>query len=222
MMYRFDRKRLVVVKIALVLLCLLAYTAGVVTGIALWMPTQTDIALLHANGRGAAPTMAAARLPVGPPAIPAVRPPVLPAPAAAGMPVKAASAPEPAPEPARPSPMSAMAAPLPAPAQTPPVAAAGAAPGVAAAAGAALAPEDDVFSLQIGTFRDPKNAKLLQADLKERGYAATILTAMDSEQREWHAVRIHGYKTLASAAHAAAEFTAKERMQALIRHSDGL
>ena len=120
MMYRFDRKRLVVVKIALVLLCLLAYTAGVVTGIALWMPTQTDIALLHASGRGAAPTMAAARLPV--------KLPVLPAPAAAGVPVKAASAPEPAPEPARPSPMSAMAAPLPAPAGAAP----GAAPGGAA------------------------------------------------------------------------------------------
>jgi len=218
MMYRFDRKRLVVVKIALVLLCLLAYAAGVVTGIALWMPTQTDIARLHANGRGAAPTMAAARLPVEHPKLPAVRPPVLPAPAAAGMPVKAASAPEPAPEPARPSPMSAMAAPLSAPAQTPPVAAAGAAPGVAAAP----ALEDDVFSLQIGTFRDPKNAKQLQADLKERGYPTTILTAMDSEQREWHAVRIHGFKTLASAARAAAEFTAKERMQALIRSSDGL
>jgi cell division septation protein DedD len=210
MMYHFDRKRLVVVKIALVLLCLLAYAGGVVTGIALWMPTQADIVLLHANERGAAPTVAAARLPVKSPALPAVSPPrpVLPAPPATTMPVKAASAPEPA----RPSPMSAMAAPLPAPAQ----------PSAATAAAEAAAPEDDVFSLQIGTFRDPKNAKQLQADLKEKGYAASILTAMDSEQREWHAVRIHGFKTVASAARAATEFTTKERMQALIRRSDGL
>lgn len=207
MMYHFDRKRLVVVKTALVLLCLLAYAAGMVTGIALWMPTQAEIALLNAHGSGAAPAMAAARLPLEHPALPADSLlSGLPTSPAAGMPVKAAAAPPPAPPPAHPSPVAAMAAPLPAPVQPP----------------AAVAPEEDVFSLQLGAFRDPKNAKLLQADLKERGYSATILTAVDSEQREWYAVRIHGFKTVASAARAAAEFTTKERMQALIRASDGL
>jgi cell division protein FtsN len=189
------------------LLCLLAYAAGIVTGIALWMPTQAEIALLNAHGSGAASATAAARLPLEHPALPAVGPPpVLPTLPAADTHVKAAAAPPPAPPSAHPSPVAAMAAPLPAPVQPP----------------AAAAPEEDVFSLQLGAFRDPKNAKLLQADLKERGYSATILTAVDSEQREWYAVRIHGFKTVASAARAAAEFTNKERMQALIRASDGL
>jgi cell division protein FtsN len=82
--------------------------------------------------------------------------------------------------------------------------------------------EGDLFALQLGSFLDPKNARQLQAELKDRGYNSSIVTALDSEQREWHVVRMGSYKTLESAAQAAADFSGKERINALVRHANTL
>lgn len=83
-------------------------------------------------------------------------------------------------------------------------------------------PDKDIYSLQLGAFLDAKVARQLQTDLRERGYRAEIYTAVDSEQREWHAVRIGGFPTLAGASAAAATFTSRERIQALVRRSNAL
>jgi cell division septation protein DedD len=74
----------------------------------------------------------------------------------------------------------------------------------------------------LGAFTDPKGAKLLQTSLKEKGYNPIIFQAVDADHKTWHAVRIGGYKDLESASHAAAEFSGKEQIQALVRRSDAL
>jgi len=76
--------------------------------------------------------------------------------------------------------------------------------------------------VQIGSFRDAKNAKQLQDELNGRGYQATVFNARDSEQRMWHAVRVGRYQDLASATSDAAKIGNKEQMQVLIRRGDRL
>ncbi len=85
-----------------------------------------------------------------------------------------------------------------------------------------LASEGGLFALQVGSFLDPKNARQLQADLKDRGYNTSVITALDADQREWHLVRMGAYKTLESAAKAAADFSGKERINALVRRANAL
>jgi cell division septation protein DedD len=183
--FGFDGRSLAVLAAGVCVIMFLAYAAGVVTGIGLWMPTRKEIAALKDHGPvpapAPAPVQTAAATPVPPPA---------PAPAPAPAPTPASEAPKPAEAPA--------------PAPAPP------------------AEATDIFSLQLGSFLDAKNARQLQTDLKERGYNSIIFTALDSEQREWHVVRIGGFKTMVSAAHAAADFSGKERMPAWVRRSDRL
>jgi cell division septation protein DedD len=217
MTLHFDRKRTVVLGVGLALTGVLTFAAGMVTGIVLWTPTREEIAILNSASK--------AKTPAAAPKLPAV-PTLALLPGAVKAEGAAASAPTPAP--------AAQAAPPPAPASSEPPAAPPASATPAPAASTSLAESapapapiqsagaQDAFSLQLGSFRDAKNAKQLQNDLKERGYAASIFTAMDSEQREWHVVRIGGFKTLSSAAQAAATFNSKERIQALIRRSDAL
>jgi cell division septation protein DedD len=201
MTYHFDRKQLVILVVCLGLVIVFTYAAGVVTGVAMVIPTREELALLKAGRPASSATLAQAHLPG---AVPAPALPVTPVP----QPAAATRATEPASIPAPGAPATPAAPPT-----APP------APAVAAAA-----PPDDTdgFSLQVGSFREPKNARQLQNDLKERGYATSVLTALDAEQREWHVVRIDGYKTLASAARAAADFSGKERIQALVRRSNSL
>lgn len=85
-----------------------------------------------------------------------------------------------------------------------------------------IAAEDDVYSLQLGTFADPKAARELQAALREKGYRASIFSAVDLDHKEWHAVRIGGFPSLTAASTAASAFTQKERIQALVRRSNAL
>jgi DedD protein len=189
MKYEFNRSRLTLLSICMLLLLLLSFAAGVVTGIGLWMPTRSEIALLKRKP-AAEVTLASAP--------PTHTPPPQPPPAAAASP--------------EPPPTTAEAVPAPPAPVT-----------VAAEVPAAASPEDDgSFVIQLGSFRDEKNAKQLQGELKERGYAAKIMTALDGDQREWHVVRMGSYKTVAVAAKAAADFTAKERIQALVRRSSAL
>jgi cell division septation protein DedD len=213
MTFHFTRKRLVTLVAGLVLVAVLTYAAGVITGIALAIPTRQELALLKASKHPLAAGSISAALPAAPAlAAPAITAPQMPAapPALTAAAAPPAVAPSAAATPAAPQPASA----LPNPQQTASPQPAAAAPG--------LDDDADTFSLQIGSFRDVKNARQLQTDLKERGYAANVLTALDSDEREWHVVRIDGYKTLASAARAAADFSRKERLQALVRRSNNL
>jgi DedD protein len=193
MKYEFNHKRLALLSVCLVLLIMLSFAAGLVTGIGLWMPTREEIALLKRR-----PVTETARVSAPQPG----PPPLQSAPPVGG------------PEPAKPPVVEAAAAPppqLPEPASGP------------AEASPAAAPEDEGgFALQVGSFRDEKNARQLLSDLKERGYSARIMTSLDGEQREWHAVRLGTYKTLSTAARAAADFSGKERIQALVRRSNTL
>jgi cell division septation protein DedD len=76
--------------------------------------------------------------------------------------------------------------------------------------------------VQIGSFRDARNAKQLQDELNGRGYQATVFNARDSGQRMWHAVRVGRYQDLASATSDAAKIGHKEQMPVLIRRGDRL
>ena len=83
------------------------------------------------------------------------------------------------------------------------------------------------FALQVGAFRDAKNAKTLLDDLKDRGYSATLFNSVDSRQRYWHAVRIiprdqPAFADLSAASRAAVDFTNKEQIQAFVRPVDSL
>jgi cell division septation protein DedD len=113
-------------------------------------------------------------------------------------------------------------APIAAPAQPAAVEAAKPLSSAAEALGAESAPDRDVYSIQVGSFTDAKAARALQTDLRERGYPAAIFIAMDSDHKEWQAVRIGGFPTLSRASAAAGIFTNKERMQALVRRSSTL
>lgn len=215
MMYQFSSKRLFVLLICFVALGTLTFTAGLLTGLGLAMPTREEIAMLKASK---APKLAVAEGPPHLPSAPVAVPPHLPAAvpqAAAPAPPKTEPAVPPAVQPASPAAQNPVAAPASEPAAPPVVVA-------PAPTMAASQPEQNVFSLQLGSFRDLNHAKQLQSDMKDRGYATSILTALDSDQREWHVVRIDGFKTLASASQAAAEFIGKERIPAVVRRSKSL
>jgi len=210
MMYQFSKKHLLVLAISLAVLGFLTFSAGVVTGIGLAMPTREEVALLKAAKPATA--VAAAVPPHVPEAVPALALPSLPVPPAATPPAK----------PDRPAAPAAMPAAEPVATQASREAPA-AAPAAAAPAGKpAPADSQNEFALQLGSFRDLNHAKQLQSDMKDRGYSTSILTALDADQREWHVVRIEGYKTLASASQAAADFIGKERIPAVVRRSKAL
>jgi cell division protein FtsN len=193
MTHQFSRKRLAALACCLILLVLFSFCAGLVAGIGLWMPTREELAILrHKTAEEAAHV--ATRPPQS---APPVQPPPPPSAEAAG-----SSIPQPAPE----APAQPLAAPQP---QQP-------------ARELASTADGDLFALQIGSFLDPKNARQLQADLKDRGYNTSVITALDADQREWHLVRMGAYKTLESAAKAAADFSGKERINALVRRANAL
>jgi len=213
MIYEFSGKRLYVLLACLAVLGLLTFSAGVVTGIGLAMPTREEVALLK-SAKPSNPV--AAGVPPHLPAVPALalpavpKPPALAAVSPAQQPVAAPAQTPTPPEPA-PNPPAHEAAAPPAPAAAP-----------VAAANPAQPDNQPAFALQLGSFRDLNHAKQLQTDLKAQGYNTSILTALDSNQREWHIVRIEGFKTLASASQAAADFIGKERMPALVRRAKAL
>jgi cell division protein FtsN len=194
-----DKKTMAILAVGLCSIVLLTFLSGVVTGIALWTPTQKELALL--KDRGSAPNVPVVATAAAPPAARPEPKPVEPKPVE--------------PKPVEPKPVGPAPAPAtPAPAAQPAQAEAAAPP--------PAAPEDDVFSLQVGSFLDAKNARQLQTDLKEKGYNTIVFTALDNEQREWHVVRIGGFRTMTSASRAAADFSGKERRAAMIRRSDRL
>ena len=192
MTFELDRKRMIGVMVCWLFLCALAFLGGLVTGIGLWAPSRAEAGLVPGS-RQTAQTVGRPALP----SLPAVTPPVQ-RPSPLGE--KNAPTASPAANDARPSPPE---APPPAPV-------------------AAEDPKADLFSVQFGCFPDAKDAKQLQADLKERGYATKVITSTDADQREWHLVRQPGYNTLTSATQAASAFRNKEHLPVLVRPSNSL
>jgi len=78
------------------------------------------------------------------------------------------------------------------------------------------------YCLQIGAFTDLKLAKQLQTTLKDKGYNPIIFEGTDLAYKNWHAVRISKYADIDAATKAASDFTAKERLQAIVRPSGQL
>ena len=223
-MYQFSSKQLFVLLICTVALGVLTFSAGVITGLGLAMPTREEVAMLKgAKAPKLAVAAGALHLPAAvPPAVPQVAPPVappaLPGAAQAVFPKPAAAVPPAAPAHAEQAP------PAPQPA-APPAQASPAATAATATPAPAMADsqtDQNAFALQLGSFRDMDHAKKFQTELKDRGYNTSILTALDPDQREWHLVRIEGFQTLASASQAAARFIDKERMPAVVRRSKTL
>ena len=211
MTYDFDRKRLMLLSACVVLLIVLSFAAGLVTGVGLGMPARAELALLKQRQAVKEPAQAAVPTHVNPPS----SQPVL-------LPPKEAKAATLAPEPKETK--TAIAEPAPSNPAQPPASPTPATPTNAAQPPAQVAASEtaDPFALQVGSFLDAKNARQFQSELKERGYSASVVTFLDSNQREWHAVRIGGYPTLTSATRAAADFSGKERVQALVRRSGAL
>ena len=182
-------------------LSVLLFTSGVLVGIGLWKPSREEIAMAKEyRQREVAAKHVVSTLPAKAEVS-----------AAVPAPVPAVAAP---PEPA-----------MPVAHDTPPPAPLAAAPAVAAVQEAEAAPaaiEPSAFVLQVGSFRDVKNAQQLQSDLKAKGYPATVFNALDSDQRMWHVVRIGRYQDLASAADDAAKIVDKEQLQALIKRGGRL
>ena len=102
--------------------------------------------------------------------------------------------------------------------KTPPTPAASGASGAPAEpAEANAAPPAQTYCLQLGSFPNLKAAQQLQAALKEKGYTATIFEGLDSGYKAWHTVRFSEYPDIVSASSAAAAFTSKEKLQAIVR-----
>jgi cell division septation protein DedD len=212
--FKFTKSAVVMLVTCTVLLALLDFAAGVITGVGLWAPTRAEIAVLKSRrmpGTLAAgkPGTSGAEIPGGQVAAPTVTPAVLVPNAAPSTPTQPAAAPAQTPNPPA----------APQPARVDAILASLTMPQASPAAAPAAAGE---YSLQLGSFLDPNNAHQLQADLKERGYTTYIFTATDADRKEWHVVRIDGFKTLVSASSTAAAFTEKERIQAMVRHSGAL
>jgi cell division protein FtsN len=213
--FSFDRKRLILVVAGLLFAGVLTFCCGMITGIGLWMPAQKELSRFRDKPKAPGQLTSA---PTGV-KLPEIKPPEVPGTAALTSALKAQTATTPVIAPATPSPNTV----APAPAQGAAAAApADAQPVAAATPAAAPDPVDQPFVLQLGAFREQKNAKQLQADLKLKGYPTTICNMVDEDQRTWHMVRFGGYKDLSAASHAASDFTGKEGIQALVRRSDSL
>jgi cell division septation protein DedD len=207
--FAFERNKLIMLLGGAVLSVILTFAAGILTGLALEAPSRSEIAMLKSQhvARQAAAKAASES---------AAQPPVQPA--------AQTLAPVVAPQVQAQAPAATPLATVVPPANQTTVAPTGAVADVSSASslGTAIPTEKDVFSLQIGAYPDAKAARELQTELRERGYPAAIFTGVDAERKEWHTVRIGGFATLGKASAAAAAFTGKERLQALIRPSDSL
>ena len=205
--FSFDRKRLLALIAGQVFVAVLMFAGGMVAGIAMWAPSRHDIALLKNKGE-ASPVVAAEAAVV--PKLPAMPQPAIPH--------AAAEAPAATAQPAAPAPAETAAVQKPAP-----TAPAAAPAGETAPVRLVTSEASGEFCLQLGSFEKAENARKLQSDLKDKGIAAIIFDQTDSSsQRTWHAVRVGGYGSLDSAAQAAADFSNKWRIQAMVRRSDSL
>lgn len=78
------------------------------------------------------------------------------------------------------------------------------------------------FSIQVGVFLEEKDAERFVEEMEEKGYAPSVFTGSDADNRIWYSVRIGAYADRAEAAQAAASFTKQEKMKAVVRPIDSL
>jgi cell division septation protein DedD len=82
--------------------------------------------------------------------------------------------------------------------------------------------EKKAFSVQAGAFLEKNNAEDMVSDLKEKGYQPYIFDALDHKNQKVFTVRIGDYEGLEEASQAAALFTKKENMPAVVKDINSL
>lgn len=87
---------------------------------------------------------------------------------------------------------------------------------------AAKPPEKKAFSVQAGAFLERKNAEDMVADLKGKGHKPYIFEAFDHKNQKVYTVRIGDYGEFEDASQAAALFTKKENIPAVVKNIDSL
>ena len=219
MTYEVSLTKWRVVTLAVAVCCLggLLFFSGMLVGLGLWKPTLEELALAKEYRQR---ELAAKQAPVKTPSTTVAAATTLEHGAPAAPPTAEPAAPaehENASQPGTAQPAAAQPAQSGAASPPPQIA-----PAVHEAEATPGTEDPSQFVLQVGSFRDAKNAKQLQSDLTAKGYPATVFEALDSEQRMWHVVRIGHYQDLASAAHEAAIIGGKEQLQALIRRGGRL
>jgi len=78
------------------------------------------------------------------------------------------------------------------------------------------------YSVQVGAFRNPKNATRYVSQLKQKGYGAYIFIKTDPKARTWHTVRIGDYINFSEASSMRSLFKKKEEKPALVTFIDSL
>jgi cell division protein FtsN len=73
------------------------------------------------------------------------------------------------------------------------------------------------YALQVGAFLIKENAARRLEILKKSGYPAAIVNFVDSKGRRWYSVRLGKYLSLEVAKKQADDFTAKEKMDSVVR-----
>ena len=199
--FTFERTQLLMLLGGIVLAGLLTYVAGVFSGLALSAPTKAEVAFLQAHESQLKQAVASVIPSQAAPAQPAP-PPAAPASAAPGIvqdyppPAAAPKAPQrPPPRLRRPRPR-----------------------------------RWESNRRRTRTFTRYNSVRLPMPRSRyscRRICASAVIPprfsqSVDSDHKEWHEVRIGGFPTLSRASAAAAAFTNKERIQALIRRSGSL
>jgi cell division septation protein DedD len=81
-------------------------------------------------------------------------------------------------------------------------------------------PEGMLFSVQVGAFKDRKQAEPLLAELKGKGHEPYIFEFTDDNKQKWYALRIGDFKDEEGANKAALAFKEKEKKPALVTKID--
>jgi len=82
--------------------------------------------------------------------------------------------------------------------------------------------EKKAFSVQAGAFLEKENADDMVSDLREKGYQPHIFEALDHKNQKVFTVRIADYEELEDASQAAALFTKKEHIPAVVKDINSL
>jgi cell division protein FtsN len=85
-----------------------------------------------------------------------------------------------------------------------------------------VAAEPEYVTVQVGVFRDEKDASRLLKQIESKGYAPSFFSGRDAEARQWYAVRIGVYSDREQATKAAANFMKQEGLKAVVRPVESL
>jgi hypothetical protein len=76
---------------------------------------------------------------------------------------------------------------------------------------------EDLVTVEVGTFLDANVANRLYKTLERKGYAPSFFIGLDAQARQWYSIRIGAYSDKQQAENAAANFTKQEKMKAAVR-----